>query len=246
VSNLGKFSNALAGLFDDYDSSPGQCICTISDDLRKSLNNERCTSISQTEEDHSGLSTLRKGHYFAEVKIKCDDHARLGDRLIENLAVGQALQSFVSEVGRVVSLRVQPRRNEHIHAHVIEKTHVQTLAKVNLFLGQPSGIFNRLLDIFPFQIRVALKNFLKRRSMRDLAHNYGDRYAHSAYACSPAHDLGVKGDSVEHNQSPPDFGSYPRAARRRLGYNAFTTIAKRWKFCAVIVSPVLPVCRSVD
>ena len=56
----------------------------------------------------------------------------------------------------------------------------------------------------------------------------------SAYACSPAHDLGVKGDSVEHNQSPPNFGSYPRAARRRLGYNAFTTIAKRWKFCAVI------------
>jgi hypothetical protein len=104
VSNLGKFSNALAGLFDDYDSSPGQCICTIGDDLRKSLDNERCTSISQTEEDHSGLSTLRKGHYFAEVKIKCDDHARLGDRLIENLAVGQALQSFVSEVGRVVSL----------------------------------------------------------------------------------------------------------------------------------------------
>jgi len=155
----------------------------------------------------------------------------------ENLAVGQALQSFVSEVGRVVSLRVQPRRNAHIHAHVIEKTHVQTLAKVNLFLGQPSGIFNRLLDIFPFQIRVALKNFLKRRSMRDLAHNYGDRYAHSAYACSPAHDLGVKGDSVKHNQSPPDFGSYPRAARRRLGYNAFMTIAKRWKFCAVIVSP---------
>jgi hypothetical protein len=59
-----------------------------------------------------------------------------------------------------------------------------------------------------------------------------------------AHDLGVKGDSVEHNQSPPDFGSYPRAARRRLGYNAFMTIAERWKFCAVIVSPVLPVCRS--
>jgi len=104
VSNLGKFSNALAGLFDDYDSSPGQCICTIGDDLRKSLDNERCTSISQTEEDHSGLSTFRKGHYFAEVKIICDDHARLGDRLIENLAVGQALQSFVSEVGRVVSL----------------------------------------------------------------------------------------------------------------------------------------------
>jgi hypothetical protein len=85
---------------------------------------------------------------------------------------------------------------------------LEILAKVNLFLGQPGSILNRLLDVFLFQVRVALKNFLERRSVRDLTHNYGDRYAHSAYACSPAHDLGVEGDSVEHNKGPPGLDSY--------------------------------------
>jgi hypothetical protein len=60
----------------------------------------------QTEEDHSSLSPFRKGHYFTEVKIKGHDRARLSDRLVENLTVGQALKSFVSEVGRVVPVRV--------------------------------------------------------------------------------------------------------------------------------------------
>jgi hypothetical protein len=66
----------------------------------------RCSSISQTEEDHSRLSPFRKGHYFAEIKIKGHDHARLSDRLVENLTVGQALKPFVSQVGRVVPVRI--------------------------------------------------------------------------------------------------------------------------------------------
>jgi hypothetical protein len=97
-------------------------------------------------------------------------------------------------------LRVQQTRNAHIDAHVVKKPHLEILAKVNLFLGQPGGVLNRLLDVFLFQIRVALKNFLKRRAVGDLTYNYGNRYAHTAYACSPAHDLGVEGDSVEHTR----------------------------------------------
>ena len=65
-----------------------------------------CSSISQTEEDYSSSSPFRKRHYFAEVKIKCHNHARLSDGLVENLTVGQALQPFVSEMRRIVPLRV--------------------------------------------------------------------------------------------------------------------------------------------
>jgi hypothetical protein len=98
------------------------------------------------------------------------------------------------------------------------------LAKVNLFLRQPRSILNRLLDVFPFQIRVALQNFLERCPMSDLTHNYGDRYTHSAYARSPAHDLGIKGNSVEHKQDPPSLGSYREASPsfriQRLQYDS--------------------------
>src|SRR5688572_33471525 len=120
------------------------------------------------------------------------------------------------------------KRFERTDAHVVKKPHLEILAKVNLFLGQPGGVLNRLLDVFLFQIRIALKNFLKRRAVGDLTYNYGDRNAHFAYACSPAHDLGVEGDSVEHT-TVLLLGFVSRAARRRLGYNGYTTIAKRWK-----------------
>src|SRR5687768_16652462 len=62
------------------------------------------------------------------------------------------------------------KRFERTDAHVVKKPHLEILAKVNLFLGRPGGVLNRLLDVFLFQIRIALKNFLKtsRRGRSDL------------------------------------------------------------------------------
>ena len=131
------------------------------------------------------------------------------------------------------------KRFERTDAHVVKKPHLEILAKVNLFLGQPGGVLNRLLDVFLFQIRIALKNFLKRRAVGDLTYNYGDRNAHFAYACSPAHDLGVEGDSVEHT-TVLLLGFVSRAARRRsfriqrLHYDSQALE----NFAAVLTSPI--------
>jgi hypothetical protein len=74
---------------------------------------------------------------------------------------------------------------------------------VYLFLGEPSRVLDRLLDIFLFQVGIAFENLIERRAMSDLAYYYRNWYPHTADTRSPSHDLRIKRDSVKHAFLPP-------------------------------------------
>jgi hypothetical protein len=120
------------------------------------------------------------------------------------------METFIAEVNCVMLVLLQPSNDPAVHTHIGKKSH-RLLGRVNLFLRQPSRILDRLLDIFPFQVRVTFKYFVKTRAVSNLADDDRNRNAHAAYARSPAHNLRIESDSLKHQplQSQYSRGQAP-------------------------------------
>lgn len=73
-------------------------------------------------------------------------------------------------------------------------------------------VFERLLDILPFQIGISLQDFLERGAVRDLSHDDRNGNPHSSDAGPAPHDLRIKCDAIEHGRFPfrDQFGTLKR------------------------------------
>jgi len=80
----------------------------------------------------------------------------------------------------VVSLVPQPLNDSETDTHVREKSHPFPLYGMDFFLGQPSSIFNRLLDVFLLEIRIVFQDFLESGPMSNLTHNDRNWDTHAA------------------------------------------------------------------
>jgi hypothetical protein len=96
----------MPGLFDNHNRAPCQSIRAFGDHSGKALNYKICSSVAQTKENDFSLPSLTKRHDLAKVEVKCHDHTGLSDRLIEDFTIGQSLKSLVSQMSRIVPLRV--------------------------------------------------------------------------------------------------------------------------------------------
>jgi len=72
------------------------------------------------------------------------------------------------------------------------------LTKVDFFLGQPSRVFDRLLDVIFFQVRIALKHLVERCPVSNLTNDHRNGYPHPTDARASPHNLGIKGNSIKH------------------------------------------------
>jgi hypothetical protein len=98
---------------------------------------------------------LGEGHQVGEIEVKCEKDPRLSDRLRKDLAVWGPLETFVPKVDPIVPLHTQPLDDANVHAHVGEETHGRWLWDADFFLREPGSVFQRLLDIVPFEVGIA-------------------------------------------------------------------------------------------
>jgi hypothetical protein len=69
---------------------------------------------------------------------------------------------------------------------------------MHLFLSQPGGVFNSLLNVLPLKVGVPFQDLLKSGPVGNLAHDDGDRNPHSSNARASSHDLRIKRYTVKH------------------------------------------------
>lgn len=82
---------------------------------------------------------------------------------------------MLAQVSGIMPLRPKPPDDREAHAHIREES--QALGGVYLFLGQPAGVVERLLDVLPLEVRIALEDLLDGGAVRDLPDDHGDRDA---------------------------------------------------------------------
>ena len=77
----------------------------------------------KAEEDNANALPTGEGGDFTKIEVEGQEDSALGNGSGENLFVGGALHSHVTEMGSVVAVLPQPADDTHIHAHVGEKAH---------------------------------------------------------------------------------------------------------------------------
>lgn len=153
----------------------------------------------QAEQDHARFAASRKSCDLAEVEVKGQNDALLGDRLGEHVEIGGTLEALVAEMLCVVALAAQPVDYAEADAHVREELH-EALTGMDFLLGQPGGVFDGLLDVFTFEIGIVGKDLFERRAVRDLPDDDRDGDPHSADGGPASEDLRVKRDPVERSR----------------------------------------------
>lgn len=63
------------------------------------------------------------------------------------------------------------------------------LYRMNLFLGQPCGIFDGLLYILSLQVRVFIQYFIKEGAMGNLPYNDGYGNSHTPNTSASSHNI---------------------------------------------------------
>jgi len=94
-----------------------------------------------------------KRDQVGEVEVEGQDNAALGDRFLENLVVRRPLETFVAKVDGIVPLGLEPLHDSNVHAHVGEEPLRCALRDADFFLREPGRVFQRLLDVFPLEVR---------------------------------------------------------------------------------------------
>ena len=77
----------------------------------------------QSENDHARQPAVGERRDLTEVEVESEDDTSLAGGLREDLAVRQALQSFLTKMNRVVAMFAQPCDHRNRHAHVGEESH---------------------------------------------------------------------------------------------------------------------------
>src|SRR5262249_9053625 len=106
-----------------------------------------------------------------------------------------------------------------------EISRMDQLQRVDGLLRKPCRVLQRLANILWLQIRIVLKNLGYGHPVGYQIHNQGDRDSHAAEACTSAHYMGIKGNSVKSQHGNPPFCSHPpwllRLPNRQTYYARF-------------------------
>ncbi len=145
--------------------------------------------VVKSEQNNAHSLATRECNNLAKIKVEGQNDSRLICRFLEYLAVRHPLESFVAKMDGVVPFDTQPLYNPLSHSHVRKESHRFPLRRMHLFLSQPCGISERLLDVLSFQVRVVRENLLPGCAVCKLTYNDRDRNAHPADAGSSSHDL---------------------------------------------------------
>jgi len=95
----------------------------------------RRSRVAQTKQYDPRLEALGKSKNFSKVQIEGQNNPRLGNRFLENFAVRQSLETFFTEVSRIMPLQSEPANHTHIHSHIGKDTHPLALWEMHLFLS---------------------------------------------------------------------------------------------------------------
>ncbi len=158
----------------------------------------RRSRIVKPKEYDTDRTAAGQCHDLAKIEIKGQNDASFSGRFLENCSIRHAVQTFIPEMRRIVSLGTKPLDNPVGYPHVSKKAHRHPLYGMHFFLGKPCGIFERLLDVVPLKVRIVRKDFVYRGPVSNLADDDGYGYAHAANARSSSHDFRIKCYSVEH------------------------------------------------
>ena len=94
-------------------------------------------------------------------KVERQDNPILREGLGEYLLVGRPGQPLFTKVHRIVSVTAKPFDDAQVHAHVGEESHASRLRRADFLACEPGSVFEGLLDVCPFQVRVPLENLLE-------------------------------------------------------------------------------------
>ena len=98
---------------------------------------------------------MGQGCDLTKVEIKRQDDPILRQCFLENLIVGETFETLFSQVKSLMAFLAEPLNDVAAYAHVGEEAH-RLLGADDLLLGEPSRVFDGLLDVLPLQVRVAV------------------------------------------------------------------------------------------
>jgi hypothetical protein len=99
----GESANTVAPLFDDDDGSRLQFRARLLQHGLKALDDMASACVVQPEQNHTDHVASRRRDDFAEVEIERQDDPMFDEPLLEDVAVGEAVQPFVPQMDRVVT-----------------------------------------------------------------------------------------------------------------------------------------------
>ena len=86
-----KFSYPMTRLLHDYNNPFRQGVCTVGDYIRETLQYVVSSSIAKPKKNHSGLASFGERDDLPKIQIKRENHTRLLDRLLKDIAIRQPL-----------------------------------------------------------------------------------------------------------------------------------------------------------
>jgi len=136
-----------------------------------------------------GLRAIRKN-----CRETLDDIARAGVVKSEN---DRARIPAAGQGCHLAEIEIKGEYDPYLTDSFREDLTVGRSAEVNLFLGEPRCVFESLLNILGYEVRVVAQDLLNRCAMSNVPHDDGNRDPHSADACTPSHDPRVESDPIE-------------------------------------------------
>ncbi len=93
----------MPAIIDQYNGSLRQLLCRLFQRVPETLNQKISSRVAQPKQEHADAFAITSRNDFAEIEIECQYDPAFPDRLPEDFAVRQLLQTFVAEMGCVMT-----------------------------------------------------------------------------------------------------------------------------------------------
>ena len=123
----------MSSVLDGDDRTVRQRISGLFQYIVQSLNHVRRARVPQSKNDDADDQTITERDDFSEIEIECQNDPLFGMRQHKDCAVGQLLQTAVSQMNNVMALSSQPLCHSSGNTHVQQETHAVISCRANVF-----------------------------------------------------------------------------------------------------------------
>ena len=156
----------------------------------ESFNNVRDTCVTHSENNNSRAAGLMSCCYFPKIQIKGQEDTILSEGFGEDLVIGRGTHFLVTQVYCIIAPVPKLIHDPYTYPHISKKSHGISLHRMYFFLCKPGSIFDGLLYVFTFKVRISIQDFFKRGAVGNLPDKYGNGNSHAPYAGAAPHDIG--------------------------------------------------------
>jgi hypothetical protein len=188
----------MTRVFNDNNRALSQFLARLLQHLVEPENDVGGSGVLKPEKDDTDDGAATFSDNLAEIEIKGQNDTFLGNSELKNVAVRQSLQTALAQMKSVVPLRPQPLDDAFGNTHVGEKLHPRLSSGTDLFIGEPGGIRQGLLDVFALEIRIISKHLIPSGAVSNLSDDHRDWNAHTTDRGTAAENTWIKCDTIKH------------------------------------------------